>query len=284
MRLRLALRSARVVLGGGVVVATAVAAAAAGGDPFRPSDEVLARPSRDHMFGTDELGRDVLVRILHGGQTALEVSLPPAFFAAAVGIVVGLAGGYFGGLLDEVLLKVTELVLIVPRFLLALVAAALFGGHLWVIALVLGLTFWPHTARLVRAEAIALRERPFVEAAHSVGAADARILVRHLLPFAVPIVVVNGSFQMGQAVLIESGLAFLGLGDPNKVSWGAMLAGAQSYLGIAWWTSVFPGIALGLLVLAVNLVGDGLADVWSLRSTTSGRRRPAGELVIPERT
>ena len=228
---------------------------------------MLAHPSGVHALGTDELGRDVLTRILHGAGTALEVALPPALLAAAIGVAIGLVGGYFGGLLDEALLKLTELVLVVPRFLLALVVAALFGGHLWVIGLVLAATFWPHTARLVRAEAITLRERPFVEAAHSIGAGNTRILVRHLLPLALPVVVVNASFQAGQAVLVESGLAFLGLGDPNAVSWGAMLSGAQSYLGIAWWTSVFPGLALAVLVLALNLAGDGLADAWSVRST-----------------
>jgi peptide/nickel transport system permease protein len=169
-------------------------------------------------------------------------------------------------LLDEALLKLVEFVLVLPRFLLALVVAALFGGHLWVVALVLAATFWPHTARLVRAEAIALRERPFVEAAHSVGAGNTRILVRHLLPLALPVVAVNASFQAGQAVLVESGLAFLGLGDPNTVSWGAMLSGAQSYLGIAWWTSVFPGTALAVLVLALNLAGDGLAETLGVRA------------------
>ena len=267
MRLRAAFRSTRFLIGASIVTATAVGAALARGDPFRPTDVVLGRPSRAHALGTDELGRDVLVRILHGAGTALQVSLPPALLAAGIGAAVGIVGGYFGGLLDEALLKLTELVLVVPRFLLALVVAALFGGHLWVIGVVLAATFWPHTARLVRAEAITLRERPFVEAAHSIGAGNIRILLRHLLPLALPVVLVNASFQAGQAVLVESGLAFLGLGDPNAVSWGAMLSGAQSYLGIAWWTSVFPGLALALLVFAVNLVGDGLADAWSVRST-----------------
>jgi peptide/nickel transport system permease protein len=266
------LRSVRFVIGATIVGATAIAAALAHGDPFRPTEVVLAHPSHGHALGTDELGRDVLTRILHGGATALEISLPPVLLAAALGIAIGLLGGYFGGLLDEGLLKLMELVLVVPRFLLALVVAALFGGHLWVVGLVLALTFWPHTARLVRAEAIALRERPFVEAAHSIGAGNTRILLRHLLPLAVPVVVVNASFQAGQAVLVESGLAFLGLGDPNAVSWGAMLAGAQSYLGIAWWTSVFPGLALAGLVLALNLAGDGLAEVLGVH----GRVRRMG--------
>jgi peptide/nickel transport system permease protein len=266
MRVRTALRSTRFLAGAIIVAAAVIAAEVAGGDPFRPSETVLAAPSHAHALGTDELGRDVLTRVMHGAGTALEVALPPAVVAALIGLTFGLVSGYFGGLLDEGLLKLTELVLVVPRFLLALVVAALFGGHLWVIGLVLAITFWPHTARLVRAEALALRERPFVEAAHAVGAGNTRILARHLLPLVLPIVVVNASFQAGQAVLVESGLAFLGLGDPNRVSWGAMISGAQSYLGIAWWTSVFPGIALASLVLAVNLIGDGLADALGVRT------------------
>ena len=243
-----------------------MAAALGAGDPFTPSETLLEPPSGAHPFGTDELGRDVLARVLHGTATALQVALPPALAAAVVGTLVGLVGGYAGGVLDEVLLKLIELVLVVPRFLVALVVVALFGGSLTLLAIVLAATFWPSTARLVRAEAISLRERPFVEAARAVGAGDTRIVLRHLLLLVVPLVAVNGSFQAGQAALIEAGLAFLGLGDRNVVSWGAMLSDAQSYLGLAWWTALFPGIALSLLVLAANLVGDGLADAWTVRS------------------
>jgi peptide/nickel transport system permease protein len=260
------LRRRRLLVGAALLAATAAAAALAQGDPFVPSESTLAGPSSAHPFGTDELGRDVLARILHGAETALLVAFPPALLAAVVGTAVGLVAGYFGGLLDETLLKVIELVLVVPRFLLALVVAALFGADLWLVVLVLAATFWPHTARLVRGETIALRERMFVEAARSLGASDARILLRHVLPLALPIVAVTASFQAGQAVLIESGLGFLGLGDRDVISWGAMLADAQSYLGLAWWTSVFPGAALAVVVLAVNLVGDGLADHWNVRS------------------
>lgn len=268
MRLRPLLRSRRFLVGAGVVLATAIAAlaAAAAADPFTPTEALLRSPSAAHPLGTDELGRDVLARILSGASTALEVSLLPALGAAVVGTLLGLVAGYAGGILDEAVLKLIEFVLVVPRFLLALVAAALFGADLWLVGVVLAATFWPHTARLVRAEAISLRERPFVDAARSLGARDAHILARHLLPLVLPIVAVNASFQAGQAVLIESGLAFLGLGDRDIVSWGAMLADAQQYLGLAWWTSVFPGAALALVLIGLNLAGDGLADAWNVRS------------------
>jgi len=250
------------------VAGAAVFAAVAGADPFRTSETILAAPSGAHPLGTDELGRDILTRILDGAATTLKVALAPAAVAAVIGTAAGLAGGFYGGLLDEALLKLIELVLIVPRFLIALVAAALFGGSLWLVGGVLAATFWPTTARLVRADTISLREREFVEASRSVGAGDWWIVSRHLLVLVAPIVAVNSSFQAGQAVLIEAGLAFLGVGDRNVVSWGAMVADAQSYLGTAWWTSVFPGGALAATILALNLIGDGLADVWNVRGRT----------------
>lgn len=269
--MRAILQSRRLVAGALFVVAVAAAAvvaAVAGDDPFRSSATILAAPSGAHPLGTDELGRDVLTRLLDGAATTLKVSLAPPAVAAAIGTAVGLAGGYYGGLVDEVLLKLMELALVVPRFLVALVAAALFGGHLWLVGVVLAATFWPATGRLVRAETISLRERDFVEASRSVGAGDGWILSRHLLVLVAPIVVVNSSFQAGQAALLEAGLAFLGVGDRNVVSWGEMLADAQSYLGTAWWTSVFPGVALAATILALNLVGDGLADAWNVRGRT----------------
>lgn len=251
-----------------VVLGAAIFAALGGADPFATSETILGTPSCAHVLGTDELGRDILTRILSGAATALEIAIAPSLVAGAIGTVAGLAAGYFGGLVDEVLLKLMELTLIVPRFLIALVAAALVGGSLWLVGLVLAATFWPATGRLVRAETISLRERDFVEASRSVGGSDWWILSRHLLLLVVPIVAVNSSFQAGQGALIEAGLAFLGVGDRNVVSWGAMLADGQSYLGTAWWTSVFPGVALALLILALNLVGDGLADTWNVRRRT----------------
>lgn len=272
---RSVLGSRRFVAASLVVVATLAAALLApllGGNPFEPSDSLLETPSLDHPFGTDELGRDIFTRVLHGAATALLVAIPPAIVAGLIGAAVGLAAGYAGGLLDEVALKLIELILVIPRFLLAIVVVALFGGSLWLVSAVLVLTFWPHTARLVRGEAISLRERPFVEAARAVGGSSRWILARHLWPSMLPLLAVNVSFQAGQGALIESGLAFLGLGDRDVVSWGAMLADAQSYIGIAWWTSVPPGIALGMLILALNLVGDGLSDAWNVRRTVRLQR------------
>lgn len=259
-----------------VVVLATFATGLVGADPFRPSVATLQPPSLRHLMGTDQIGRDVLNRVLRGAGTSLWVALIAALIAALVGTAVGLVTGYVGGLLDDGLLKVAEVAQVMPQFLVALVAAALFGSSRFVLVAILAITFWPSTARLVRGEARALRDRDFVEAARAQGAGPLRILTRHILPAALPIVVVNASFQAGAAVLIEAGLAFLGLGDRNVVSWGAMLADAQSYVGIAWWMSLFPGVAVGLTVLAMNLAGDGLNQVIGIGRAavaTTGRER-----------
>jgi len=263
------------------VVLGALAARMVSGDPFRPSEATLQAPSWDHLLGTDALGRDVLTRLLHGSATSLRVATVSALAAAAVGTLVGLTAGYFGGLLDDVLVKTGELTQVMPQFLVALVAAALFGSTQFLLVVVLALTFWPSTARLARAEALALRERGFVEAARVQGAGHLRVLARHVLPGAVPVVVVNASFQAGAAVLIEAGLAFLGLGDRNVVSWGAMLADAQSYVGVAWWLSLFPGVAVGVTALAINLVGDGLNQALDFRATAAARGEAPSALPRP---
>lgn len=231
-----------------------------GDDPFRPGGTALLAPSYEHPFGTDQLGRDLLVRVLHGASTSLWVAIVSTLAATIVGTIVGLTAGYVGGLADDALVKIGELTQVMPQFLVALVAAALFGSSQFLLVVILAVTFWPSTARLARGEALALRERSFVEAARAQGAGHLRTLVRHILPGALPVLVVNASFQAGAAVLIEAGLAFLGLGDRNVVSWGALLADAQSYVGVAWWLSLFPGVAVGLTVLCMNLVGDGLNE------------------------
>ncbi|MGI8624572.1 MAG: dipeptide ABC transporter ATP-binding protein [Solirubrobacteraceae bacterium] len=248
-------RSPRLVAGL-LMVAVAAAAAIAGllvaGDPGRTSEAILVGPSSAHPLGTDELGRDVLSRMLHGAGTSLAAAIASVVPATVVGVALGIVSGYAGRILDDVILKATELFQIIPRFLLALVAGALFGPSFLLLVIILNITFWPFTARLARGETIALREREYVEAAR------ARILFGHILPGVLPVVIVNTSFQAGVAMLIEAGLAFLGLSDANLVSWGQMLSDGQDYLGVAWWVYVFPGGALTFTILGINLVGDGL--------------------------
>jgi peptide/nickel transport system permease protein len=162
-------------------------------------------------------------------------------------------------------MRVTEFFLVIPRFFLVLVMVALFGNSVWHVILVIGILSWPVTARLVRVEFLSLREKEFVEGSRAVGASDPRIILRHILPNAFPPIVVSGSLQIARAILMEAGLSFLGLGDPNQASWGVMLYNAQRFLRQAWWTAAFPGLAIFFIVMGFNLVGDGLNDALNPR-------------------
>ena len=233
------------------------------GSPLVGTGPALRSPSADHWLGTDDLGRDIFAGVLHGARVSLFVGLAVAVISTACGILVGGMAGFFGRWVDDVLMRLTELVQVMPRFFLAIIVATFFGGSLRNIVLLLGLTFWPSTARLLRAQILSLREREFVVAARAAGATPPAILTRHVLPNALPPVVVNASLQVGGAILVEAGLSFLGLGDRSRVSWGYMLNNAQPFIQLAWWMSVFPGLALLLTVVAVNLVADGLNEAWN---------------------
>ncbi len=235
-------------------------------DPWRPSGPPLQPPSGRYWLGTDDLGRDVFTGVVYGSRLSLAVGLVVALTAGLVGTLVGSAAGYFGRLADDALMRLTEMVQIVPRFFLLLIVAALFGPSITALMLLLGLTFWPQTARLLRAQIFALRGRDFVLAARALGAPERRVLVYHVLPNALHVVVVATALQLGSAILVEAGLSFLGLGDRTVVSWGTMLNNAQPLLRIAWWTAVFPGLAITLTVVATNLVGDGLNAALDPRS------------------
>lgn len=279
-------KSPRLVIGLwllGIVAVAGIAGILVGGDGSRTSEAILSSPSRPHLFGTDELGRDVLTRLLAGAKTSLLVALPGVLMATVVGTAVGLVSGSAGGIADEITLKVIEVFQIIPGFLLALVATAIFGASLSLLALVLACVFWPSTARLARGEALACQQLDFVESARALGASRMRILMHHVLPAVVPVVVVNASFQAGTAILVEAGLAFLGVGDRNVVSWGTMLADAQPYLTVAWWAAVFPGVALATTVIAMNLVGDGLNAALDVRTgSIAPRHGVRGRLRLGE--
>lgn len=238
------------------------------GDPLRASGAALQPPSGRHWLGTDDLGRDILAGVVHGSRPSLLVGLVAALTSGVVGTLVGSVAGYFGRLADDALMRLAELVQIVPRFFLALIVAALFGPSVWVITVLLGLTFWPSTARLLRAQILSLRTRDFVLASRALGVPEGRILARHVLPNALPVVVVNTALQVGGAILVEAGLSFLGLGDRSVVSWGTMLNNAQPLIRIAWWTAVFPGLAITVTVVAANLVADGLSAALDPRQTS----------------
>lgn len=238
--------------------------------PFPPGSTragaPMQAPSWTHLMGTDELGRDIFSRVIVGVRTSLIVGLAAAAIATFVGVVIGAIAGYFTGLLDDVLMRITEIFQVIPRFFLAVVLVALFGTSLVNIVLAIALLSWPELARLVRAEFLTLRSRQFVDSARVVGAGKATIIFIEILPNALGPVIVNATLQVGQAMLLEAGLSYLGLGDPSQISLGLMLHQAQQIMRTAWWATAFPGLMLALAVLAINLVGDGLNDVLSPRS------------------
>ncbi len=232
-------------------------------EPFRSAGRPLQPPSIEHLMGTDDLGRDVWTQVLYGARTSLLVGLSVAGIAALIGSLIGGISGYTGGLVDDGLMRLTEFFQVLPRFFLAVLVVAFFGPGLRNLIFVLGLTSWTMIARIMRAEVLSWRERDFVLAARAIGARDGTILRRHVLPNTLPALITAVSLLAGQAILIEAGLSFLGLGDPNRVSWGLLLNNARTFLRTAWWMALFPGLAITFAVLGLNLAGDGLNDAWN---------------------
>jgi peptide/nickel transport system permease protein len=235
-------------------------------DPFASVGPPLTPPSRAYTLGTDDLGRDLLAGIVHGARTSLLVVLSVTALTSVIGVTIGAVAGYWRATTDDVLMRLTEFVQVVPRFFLAVLVIALFGPGLDRLVLVLGLTSWPAIARVVRAETLSLARREFVEAAHALGASAGRVLARHVLPNALPAAVVVVSVNAGTVILMEAGLGFIGLGDPQAISWGYLVNNAQRFLRVAWWMALFPGLAIALAVLGLNLFGDALNDLVDPRS------------------
>jgi peptide/nickel transport system permease protein len=237
-------------------------------DPMALGPESLRPPTWVHLMGTDDLGRDEFARVLYGGRISLMVGLFSALIAVLVGTMIGTVAGYFGGGIDDVLMRFTEIFQIIPRFLLAIVVVALLGGGQGKIILIIGLLSWPGTARVIRSQLLVIRGEEFVSAATMSGASSARIIMRHILPNVLPFIIISASLQTAAGVLVESYLSFLGLGDPSQPSWGLLLQQAQLYLQQAWWMSAFPGTFLSMTILGLNLIGDGLASRFGARAVT----------------
>jgi peptide/nickel transport system permease protein len=233
-----------------------------GADPLALSPLTLRPPSFAHPMGTDDLGRDVFARVLYGGRMSLTVGLFSAAITICIGTSIGVISGYFGGRTDEMLMRMTEMFQIIPRFLLAIVVVALLGGGQFKIIFIIGILSWPGTARIIRSQLLVLRREEFVLAATMGGASPGRVIVRHVLPNVVPFIIISAALQTAGAILVESFLSFLGLGDPSRPSWGLLLQQAQLYLQQAWWMSAFPGMALSMTILGLNLMGDGLASKY----------------------
>ena len=243
------------------------------GDPFRTAGDPLLAPSATHWMGTDNLGRDVFDAVVHGARTSILVVLGVSVLASVIGLTVGILAGYRGGWIDDLLMRITELFQSVPRFFLVLLIVALFGAGLDNLIYVLALTSWPTLARVSRAEVLSVRDRTYVEAARSIGATDWRIALRHVLPNVLPTAMVVIALTGSRIILLEASLAFLGLGDPAVMSWGYLVSNAQRFLRVAWWMSVFPGLAIAITVLGINLMSDALNDVLAAYSQARHRRR-----------
>lgn len=230
--------------------------------PFLPpfTDDAL-------LLGTDALGRNVLSGLAHGAYVSLLVGLVSTIVALAIGVPIGALAGYFAGRTDDALMRFTEFFQTIPSFALAIVLLAIFQPSLMFVIIAISIVSWPPVARLVRGEVLSLRTREFVEAATLSGLGNAQIIMRHILPNALPPIIVLASLMVAQAILLESSLSFLGLGDPNVMSWGYMIGAARTVIRTAWWLSFLPGMAILLTVLSLNLIGEGLNDALNPRLT-----------------
>jgi peptide/nickel transport system permease protein len=232
-----------------------------GADPFEIRAAPMTPPfSEDALLGTDYLGRDVLTTLIYGGRATLLVGAVAALLSVSIGITLGAMAGYYGGRVDAVLMRVTEFFQVLPALLFAMVVVTLFSPTLLTITLAIGVVSWTGTARLTRAEFLKYRNLEFVRAERAIGASHARIIWQVILPNALPPLIVSATLAIGAAILFEAGLAFLGLGDPNQMSWGLMIGSSRQYVLTCWWAVAFPGAAIFVTVLAVSLIGDGLND------------------------
>jgi peptide/nickel transport system permease protein len=267
-----AFRRNRLALIGGIVVVILVALAALAPtispwDPNRPDvRKILDRPSRAHPLGTDQLGRDVLSRMLYGARVSLAVGFVSVGIATLIGIALGAAAGYHGGTIDAMVMRLVDLMLVFPRLFLLLAVLAFLRPSIWTIMAVIGLTGWMSVARLVRAEFLALKEREFVLWSLSIGASSFRTIWRHILPNAIGPVLVAMTLGIPAAILTESGLSFLGLGvQPPHATWGNILNEGKDAIEIGWWLSAYPGVAILVTVLSYNLLGEGIRDALDPR-------------------
>lgn len=227
----------------------------------------LQAPSWDHLFGTDNVGRDIFTRVIVGARTSLLAGLVVILMAVTIGTTLGAIAGFKGGWIGEVIMRITDVFLTIPELILAMAVAAALGPGLFNVMMAVSLAWWPGYCRLTRASIISLRETQFSEAAQSLGASDKRVLFNHLLPNALPVILVKASMDIGFAVLTTAGLGFIGLGtQPPTPDWGQMISEGRKYIREAWWFSTFPGFAILLTVVGFNLLGDGLRDVLDPRS------------------
>jgi peptide/nickel transport system permease protein len=234
-------------------------------DPFAIVGQPFLKPASQYLLGTDSLGRDVLAGLLHGARTTLSIAVLSTLAAVGFGTLVGAVAGYYGGLLDDALMRLTEFFQTIPSFLFAIVLIAILSPSALNLVIAIATVSWPPITRVVRAEVLSVKSREFVQAAIVAGQRDSAILLTQVLPNTLSPVIVTGSLLVATAILVESALSFLGLGAPNQMSWGFMIGAGRSFLRDAWWLVAVPGVAILLTVLSINLVGEGLNDALNPR-------------------
>lgn len=234
-------------------------------DPFKMIGRPMSPPSAEYLLGTDSLGRDVAAGIAHGASTTLFISFLATSISVLFGTVIGGIAGYYGKFVDDVLMRITEIFQTIPPFLFAILLVAVMKPSIESVIVAIAVVSWPPVARLVRAEFMTLRRREFVEASITLGMSNMRIIFLQILPNTISPIIVMGSLMVATAILVESGLSFLGLGDQNVMSWGFLIGAGRTVLRTAWWVCTFPGIAILLTVLSINLIGEGLNDALNPR-------------------
>ena len=238
--------------------------------PYSPSAQNLPNklqaPSWEHPFGTDDFGRDILSRVLYGSRIALQIVFIVTLISGILGVIIGITAGYYGGVIDEVLMRLTDMFLAFPRLILAMAIAAMLGPSIVNAIIAISLVQWTQYARLARAEALRVKGQPYIESIRSMGASNLRIIFLHILPMSISPVLVQLTLRMGTVIITASTLGFLGLGaQPPSPEWGIMVADGRSFLIDQWWISIFPGIAIALIVFGFNLLGDGIRDMLDPR-------------------
>lgn len=257
-----------------VVAATLFAPILAPGDPWKMAGRPFLPPFQDINLplGTDMLGRNILAGLIHGAKVSLLVGLTSTIAALAIGLLVGMPAGYFGGFVDDILMRVSEFFQTIPTFVFALMLVAILSPSIYSITAAIGIVSWPPVARVVRSEFSTLRKREFVKAAEVLGQSHLQIILGQMLPNTLSPVIALSSMMVASAILTEAAISFLGLGDPNIMSWGYMIGAARTVMRQAWWMSFFPGIAIVLVVLALNLVGDVINETLNPRLSRKGRQ------------
>lgn len=238
--------------------------------PYSPNEQNLynrlQHPSSKHILGTDELGRDIFARMLFGARVSLSVGLLAVGISTSIGVILGSIAGYFGKFIDNVIMRFVDIMLCIPTLFLILMLIVFLGPSIFNVMLVIGLTGWTDIARLVRAEVLSLKEREFILSAKAIGASHLRIIFKHIIPNSLSPVFVSVTFGVAGAILLESGLSFLGLGvQPPTSSWGNILTSGKDYIETAWWLTLFPGLAIFITVVSYNILGEGLRDVLDPR-------------------